>query len=348
MSIEKQPFGTLPDGRVVDLYTLKNNAGMTVEVINFGCRLIRVLTPDRNGAPGDVILGHRTLEEYYGHDFQGSLVGRYANRIAHAEFTIDGKTYHLAANDGENALHGGPGGYHQVLWTVADVTGGDAPSITFTHTSPDGDEGYPGKLEMRVVYTLSEDNALSLEYNAMSDAMTPINFTNHSYFNLSADPDRDVLDTQLKINADYVTAVDDGLIPTGGYVAVKGTPLDFTSFKTIGQDIHSDDPLVKKIGGYDHNYCILGAGMRKFAETIHPETGRRMEVFSDLPGMQLYTFNGGSPALGKNGKPYISHNGFCLETQFYPDSPHHASFPFAFQPAGVPFKTTTIYKFSVK
>lgn len=348
MSMERSVFGTLPDGREAALYTMKNAAGMTVEVTNYGCRLIRVLTPDREGRMADVILGHRTLGEYLGRDFQGSLVGRYANRIAHGEFTIDGRTYTLAKNDGKNALHGGPGGYHQVLWNVEETVDSDTPSITFTHTSPDGDEGYPGKLEMRVVYTLSADNALSLEYNAVSDAMTPINFTNHSYFNLSGDQGSNVLDTELEIRADYVTAVDEGLIPTGGYVAVKGTPLDFTAPKCIGQDIASDDPLVKGIGGYDHNFCILGSGLRKCAEAYHPGTGRRMEVFTDLPGMQLYTFNGGSPALGKNGKPYIPYNAFCLETQFYPDSPHHASFPFCFQPAGVPFKTTTIYKFSVK
>ena len=197
MSIVKSVFGTLPDGRTADLYTLKNKNGMTVDVTNYGCRIINLLVPDRDGNLGDVILGHRTLEEYLGRDFQGSLVGRYANRIAGGEFTIDGKTYTLYKNDGKNALHGGLKGYHQVLWTVSETVDSDTPSITFTHVSPDGDEGFPGKLEIKVVYTLSEDNAFSLEYNAVSDAATPINFTNHAYFNLSGDQGSDVKDTEL-------------------------------------------------------------------------------------------------------------------------------------------------------
>ncbi len=348
MSIVKSVFGTLPDGRTADLYTLKNKNGMTVDVTNYGCRIINLLVPDRDGNPGDVILGHRTLEEYLGRDFQGSLVGRYANRIAGGEFTIDGKTYTLYKNDGKNALHGGLKGYHQVLWTVSETVDSDTPSITFTHVSPDGDEGFPGKLEIKVVYTLSEDNAFSLEYNAVSDAATPINFTNHAYFNLSGDQGSDVKDTELMICADYVTAVDEGLIPTGDFLPVKGTPLDFTTPKAIGRDVPSDHSTVAKIGGYDHNFCILGTGMRKCAEAYHPATGRVMEAFTDLPGMQLYSFPHGGPALGKNGKPYVPFNGFCLETQFYPDSPNHANFPFSYQPAGVPFKTTTVYKFSVK
>lgn len=348
MSIVKSVFGTLPDGRTADLYTLKNKNGVTVTVTNYGCRFINIYTPDRDGNLGDVVLGHRTLEEYLGRDFQGSLIGRYANRIAGGEFTIDGKTYTLAKNDKNNAIHGGPTGYHQVLWNVAETVDSDTPSITFTHVSPDGDEGYPGKLDMKVVYSLSEDNALSLEYNAVSDAATPINFTNHSYFNLAGDQTTPVLDTELVIFAETVTAVNEALIPNGEFLPVKGTPLDFTTPKTIGRDLPSDHPTVAKIGGYDHNFCIDGTGMRKCAEAYHPATGRVMEVFTDLPGMQLYSFPSGSPALGKNGLPYCPFNAFCLETQFYPDSPHHENFPFRYQPAGEPFKTTTVYKFSAK
>ena len=223
MSVEKTVFGTLSDGREAALYTLKNAAGMTLVVTPYGCRIIQLLVPDKDGNLGDVVLGHRTLEEYFGANYQGTFVGRYANRIGGAEFTLNGKTYTLAKNDGNNTLHGGPGGYHQVLWD-AQAQDGEEPSITFTHTSPDGDEGYPGTLQMTVTYTLKKDNTLALRYDAVCDQETPFNPTNHSFFNLSGDPQKDVLGTYLTINSKASTAVSDDLIPTGEIVSLWAAP----------------------------------------------------------------------------------------------------------------------------
>lgn len=348
MSVEKSAFGTLPDGREAALYTLKNAAGMTLVVTPYGCRIIQLLVPDKNGKLEDVVLGHRSLEEYYGANFQGTFVGRYANRIGGAEFTLNGKTYTLAKNDGANTLHGGPGGYHQVLWG-AETQDGEEPSIVFTHESPDGDEGYPGNLKIKVTYTLKKDNTLSMQYDAVCDQETPFNPTNHSFFNLSGDPQKDVLGTYLTINATKSTKVSDDLIPDGDFVSVAGGPLDFTSPKKLGDDMFADDHMIQLCGGFDHNFCVDGEGFRKFAEAYEPESGRVMEVWSDLPGVQLYTFNKVTDDLiGKDGKPMKPHSALCLETQFYPDSVHHENFPFQYLQPGVPFSTKTEYRFSVK
>ena len=275
-------------------------------------------------------------------------MGRYANRIGGASFTLGGKEYPLAQNDGRNTLHGGPGGFHQVLWD-SQVTDGEEPSLVFTYTSPDGEEGYPGNLEMTVAYTVTKDNSLVLEYAATCDKETPYNPTNHSFFNLSGDPQKDVLGTYLTIHASNTTPVSDDLIPDGTVASVLGGPLDFTNTKPLGQDMFADDHLIQLCGGFDHNFCVDGEGFRKFAEAYEPESGRVMEVWSDLPGVQLYTFNGGDSGLtGKDGKPMGSHTAFCLETQFYPDSVHHAGFPFRYLQPGVPFATKTVYRFSAK
>lgn len=348
MSVEKKLFGTLPDGREVPSYTLKNAAGMTLVATPFGCRILQLLVPDKEGKLGDVVLGHRTLEEYYGANFQGTYVGRYANRIGGAQFTLNGKTYTLSKNDGENTLHGGPGGYHQVLFD-AQVQDGEEPSISFTHESPDGDEGYPGNLKVKVTYTLKKDNTLALQYDAVCDQATPFNPTNHSYFNLTGDPQKDVLGTYLTLNATRSTTVSDDLIPDGGFVSVLGGPLDFTSPKKLGDDMFAQDKLIQLCGGFDHNFCVDGEGFRKFGEAYEPESGRVMEVWSDLPGVQLFTFNKPDDGLvGKDGKPMQPHTALCLETQFYPDSVHHENFPFQYLQPGVPFSTTTEYRFSVK
>lgn len=348
MSVEKTIFGALPDGREAALYTLKNAGGMTLVTTPYGCRIIQLLVPDKQGSLGDVVLGHRTLEEYFGSNYQGTFVGRYANRIGGASFELNGKTYTLAKNDGNNTLHGGPGGYHQVLWT-AETQDGEEPSITFTHESPDGDEGYPGNLKLKVTYTLKKDNTLSLRYDAVCDQETPFNPTNHSFFNLSGDPQKDVLGTYLTINAKESTAVSDDLIPTGEIVSVLGGPLDFTSPKKLGDNMFADDHLIQLCGGFDHNFCVEGQGFRKFAQAYEPESGRVMEVWSDLPGVQLYTFNKPDEGLvGKDGSPMKPHSALCLETQFYPDSVHHGNFPFQYLQPGQPFSTVTEYRFSVK
>lgn len=348
MYAEISEFGRLPDGREVKLCTLENASGMRLEVINYGCRIVRLLTKDKAGNLGDVVLGHRTLEEYFGANYQGTFVGRYANRIGNAEFTLHGKTFQLSKNDGRNTLHGGPEGYHQVLWGIsASVTGGE-PAVIFTHTSPDGDEGYPGTLKMTVTYTLKNDDSLELKYEAVSDAETPFNPTNHSFFNLSGDPQKEILDTELAIYASRVTNVSEDLIPDGTFASVAGGPLDFIGGKKLGKDMFADDPMIRRCGGFDHNFCVDGEGFRKFAEAWEPESGRVMEVWSDLPGVQLYTFNSVSGLVGKDGLPMKPHTAFCLETQFYPDSVNHENFPFRYLQPGELFSTTTVYRFSVK
>lgn len=349
MSLTESLFGTLPDGREVPAFTLKNAAGAALTVTPYGCRILSLLVPDKNGVNGDVILGHATLEEYLGPDFQGTFVGRYANRIGGASLTIDGVTYALDKNNGENTLHGGRKGYHQVLFDVQSVEDSDTPSIVFTHISPDGDENYPGTLEISVQYTLTADTAVEITYRGTSDKKTVFNPTNHSFFNLKADGSKDVLSTVLKINASQVTAVSDDLIPTGELLPVSGTPLDFTTAKPIGQDIDADDHLIQLCGGFDHNFCADGAGLREIAEAYEPESGRVMTVFTDMPGVQLFTENhSNGRAKNKDGSPMIPHGAFCLETQFYPDSVHHENFPFRYVQPGEVFESKTIYKFSVR
>ncbi len=346
MSVRTSSFGLLPDGREAELYTLEKE-GMSLTVTNYGCRIVSLLTPDRQGGLGDVVLGHRTLEEYFGANYQGAFVGRYANRIGNAEFSLNGKTFYLSKNDGKNTLHGGPGGYHQVLWE-AQARDGEEPSVVFTHTSPDGDEGYPGELRMTVTYTLTKEGSLSLEYQAVSDRETPFNPTNHSFFNLSGDCQKDVLDTQLTIYASHVTSVSDDLIPDGALLPVAGGPLDFTRGKPLEKDMFADDHLIRLCGGFDHNFCVDGEGFRKIAEAYEPDSGRVMEVFSDMPGVQLYTFNSVDGLMGRDGAPMKPHTAFCLETQFYPDSVNHGNFPFRFLQPNERFSTRTVYKFSVK
>lgn len=349
MSVEKAVFGALPDGREVALYTLRARSGMTLVTTPYGCRIIRLLVPDRLGRLGDVILGHRTLEEYFGADYHGAFIGRYANRIGGAQFVLDGKTYSLPANDGANTLHGGPGGYHQVLWEASVQEEGDEPSITYTYESPDGEEGFPGSLKLQVTYTLKKDNTLSLEYTGTSDQATPFNPTNHAFFNLSGDHQKEVLSTWLQLNAEETTTVSDGLIPDGNIVSTLGGPLDFTAGKELGKDMFADDHLIQLCGGFDHNLCIKGEGFRQFGQVWDPDSCRAMEIWSDLPGVQLYTFNSVDEGiLGKDGLPMKPHTAFCLETQFYPDSVHHENFPFQYLQPGQPFTTRTEYRFSVK
>lgn len=345
MSIVKAVFGTAPCGKAVDLYTMKNAIGTELQVLTYGLRIHKLLVHDKNGNLGDVVLGYDKLEKYFGADFQGCFVGRYANRIGKAQFTLNGKTYQLSKNDGNNTLHGGPGGYHQVVWDVESVQDGDEPSITFAHVSPDGDENYPGTLKMKITYSLSAQNEVKLCYEAVCDAETPFNPTNHSFFNLSGDHSKTVYDTEMKINASAITAVDDELIPTGEIVPVAGTPLDFTAGKELGRDMFAKEHTIQLNGGFDHNFCVDGTGMRLHAVATHPESGRTMEVYSDMPGIQLYTFNKASGAAAKNGVVMKDHTAFCLETQFYPDSVNHPNFPFAYLQPGKPFCSTTIYKF---
>lgn len=345
MTVETKAFGTLPDGRPVHAYTLRNGNGMEAVITDYGCRILSLMVKDRGGVPGDVVLGHRTLEEYFGKNYQGAAIGRFGNRIGGAAFTVDGKAYTLAKNDGENSLHGGPGGFHQALW-AADCR---EDELAFTLESPDGEEGFPGTVQASITYRLTEEDALEITYRAQSDQKTPFNPTNHSFFNLSGDPSKDVLGTELTINAQQVTAVSDDLIPTGAFIRVADGPLDFRSPKPLGRDMFAQDHLIQLCGGFDHNFCADGQGYRKIAEAHEPESGRRMEVFTDMPGVQLYTFNVPDQGLtGKDGKPMGPHTAFCLETQFYPDSVHHGHFPGGWLEPGVEFVSRTAYKFSVQ
>lgn len=340
-------FGKLPDGTEVPVYTLQNGSGMTMEVIPYGCRIISLYVKDREGTAGNVILGHRTLEEYYA-DYHGAVIGRYANRIKAGKFTLNGKTYQLEKNDGDNSLHGGPGGFHNVMWTVEETAPRDgAAEITFTYTSADGEEGFPAELQTTVKYTLTADNTLRIDYTAKSDAETVVNLTNHAYFNLSGKHDRDILDTELVIYAPFATEKDAQLIPTGKLIPVSGKALDFTVTKPLGQDMFSTEKTVSQCGGYDHNFCVEGKGFRRFAQAYDPSSGRVMDVYCDLPGVQLYTFN---EAFGTNsdGMPMKPHTAFCLETQYYPDSPNQPSFPFTTVKPGAPLVTRTEYHFSTK
>ena len=349
MSVTESVFGTLLNGAVVKAYTLQNASGASLTVTPYGCRILRLQMPDRNGVLGDVVLGHATLEEYLGMDFHGSFVGRYANRIGGAKMKIDGVICALDQNDGRNSLHGGRGGYHQILFAVKEITDGDSPSIEFTYTSPDGEESYPGTLEVSVKYTLTAENELVMDYRGETDKKTVFNPTNHAFFNLSGDPQKPVYDTELTIHAETITAVRDDLIPTGELLPVSGTPLDFRTAKPIGQDIRDSSPLTQLTGGYDHNFCGTGEGFREMAVAYDPESGRGVTVLSDRPGVQLYTMNTVDEGVkNRDGSQMQPHTAFCLETQFYPDSPNRPEFPFAYVEPGKPLISKTVYRFFTK
>lgn len=346
MSIVSHIFGFLPDGREVMAYTLKNTNGLEFEVIPYGCRLIKILTKDRDGKVGDIILGHDQLDDYYGHNFHGSFVGPCANRISKGSFELDGVIYKLDKNNGNNTVHSGEQGLHQVLWNVVEIIDTETPSIRFSYEKKDGECGFPGNLVINVTYSLSSDNTITMSYLGKSDKKTIFNPTNHSFFNLSGDFSQTILNTELMIDADYITEVNDELIPTGQLISVKNTPYDFSHLKKIGKDIYSQDHGLVTNGGYDHNYCLNGQGFRKVAQAYDPKSGRNMDVYTDMPGLQLYTFNRATPLVGKNGIPFSNHSAFCLETQFYPDSIHQPTFPFQVLESNKPLETVTGYHFS--
>jgi len=343
-TITEKPFGNYYNAPVTE-YTLTNSSGMQASILNYGGTITKLMVPDRNGKMGDVVLGFETFGGYMQKKdpYIGALVGRYANRIANAKFTMDGKTYKLAPNNFGNSLHGGNVGFDKVIWNTEKI--GDS-SLKLTYQSKDGEEGYPGNLNVQVIYTLGADNSLKIDYTATTDQATPVNLTNHSYFNLSAGKDSTVLDHVLKLDADKYTPVNDQLIPTGQIANVKGTPLDFTTPKAIGKDIGS----VK--GGFDHNWILnkRGTELQEAATVYDPGSGRYMEVLTTQPGIQFYSGNflNGDLQLTKEGQIYIPHSGLCLETQHYPDSPNEPSFPNTILRPGETYRQTTVYKFSVK
>ena len=346
LRVEKQPYGKLPDGREVDLYTLTNAAGMRVKLITFGALTVGVEVPDRDGKLTDVTLGYPTLEGWLDNpNYFGATVGRYANRIAKGNFSLDGSTYTLATNNGENHLHGGIKGFHKVLWDAQPVETGDAVGVRFTYLSKDGEEGYPGNLKVAALYSLTRDNEFKAEFSATTDKPTIVNLAHHSYWNLAGPAAGDILDHVLTINADRYTPVDAGLIPTGELAAVKGTPLDFTTPTPIGKRI------VQLDGGYDHNF-VLNQGdeaLTLAARVADPKSGRVMEIHTDQPGMQFYSGNflDGS-VTGKGGVVYGKHFGLCLETQHFPDSPNKPNFPTVVLRPGETYRHTMVHKFTTQ
>ena len=343
-------FGKTIDGTEAQLFTLTNAHGLKATITNYGGTLTSLLVPDKNGKLGDVILGFDNVSGYQSPAFRksnpyfGALIGRYGNRIKGGQFTLDGKTYNLAKNNGPNSLHGGNKGYDQVLWQAQPDATTDGQSLTLTYESKDGEEGYPGNLHLSVRYTLTPDNALEIDYTATTDKATPLNLTNHAYFNLNYGADKDVLGHEVTLPADRYTVVDATLIPTGELRPVKGTPFDFTTSHTIGERIGQVP------GGYDHNWVLNTATGQHAAATVYePVSGRTMEVTTDQPGVQFYTGNFLDGTLkGKGDTVYGKRYGFCLETQHFPDSPNQPKFPSTILKPGETFHSTSSYKFGVR
>ncbi|MBP3323225.1 MAG: galactose mutarotase [Clostridia bacterium] len=347
MSIEKYLFDKLPSGKEVTGYVMKNANGMTVDVLTYGLRIRNLLVPNKDGGLTDVILGYDSIDNYLD-DYQGTFVGRYANRIGKAKFTIDGTEYQLDKNNNDNSLHGGIEGFSYIVFNVKEIIDGDEPAIVFNYLSPDGDQHFPGNLDVTVTYKLTSDNQLQFTYEGVSDKKTPFNPTNHAFFNIDKDHSETIFDTELKINASYITPVEDDLIPTGEIASVDNTPYDFRISKLLGADMFSKDHSINLCGGFDHNFCVDGEGYREHAVAYCKDTGIELSVWSDMPGVQLYTFNKPPVKMGKNGIIHAPHTSFCLETQFYPDSPNQPSFPFEFLEPGKKFISKTAYKFAVK
>ena len=351
-TVNPDDFEAVIDGDSINLYTLTNKNGLRADFTNYGQRLIALHVPDKNGAMGDVVLGLPTLDEYMNgpkNNF-GAVIGRYGNRIAKGEFSIKNTKYTLAKNNGENHLHGGNIGFESVIWKARQTA---ANQIEFTRVSPDMEEGYPGNLDVKVTYVLSDNNELKIIYEANTDKTTIINLTNHSYFNLKGEGMGDVNDHVMMINASSYTPVDNGLIPIGTIESVEGTPFDFTTPKTIRRDLDSNHAQMVIGGGYDHNFVLNESpknseGLVLAARVTEPTSGRIMEVYTSEPGVQLYggNFLNGS-SIGKSGKPYMKRNAFCLETQHFPDSPNQPNFPSTLLEPGDKYKSTTVYKFDV-
>lgn len=344
MSVQAKQFGTTKNGEEVTLYTLENKNGMKAEFIDYGAIIVSLFVPDQDGKLDDVVLGFDDVAGYEANGcFFGALIGRHGNRIGGAAFELNGVTYELEKNDGENNLHGGTPGYHKVMYQVE--TSDD--SVTFFRTSPDMEQGYPGNLNLRVTYTLTDDNELKITYTAKSDQDTLCNMTNHSYFNLKGHDGGEITDHNVWIKANGFTETSDDLIPNGNIVDVTGTPMDFRTKKAIGDDIGADYRPLVIAGGYDHNYALdkKPGEVEKVAELSEDRSGRTMEVYTDLPGMQLYTGNFIEKENGKGGTVYTKRNGVCFETQFFPNSIHVPSFDSCVLKAGETFTSTTIYRF---
>lgn len=352
MSIEKKFYGKTTDGKDVYMFTLSNNKGVTANIINLGGAIVELLVPDRNGKTDDITLGYDNVKDYeVNNPHFGALIGRYGNRIGKAQFELNGKIYNLAKNDGNNHLHGGNKGFDRVVWEAEIINHNGLEALQLTYLSKDGEENYPGNLQAKVIYSLNDESELKLEYFAECDQDTIANLTNHAYFNLAGHASGDILKHQLKLNAVKFTPIDDEYITTGEIRDVKGTPFDFTELTEIGARINEEDEQLKNGNGYDHNFVLNAGGknLEKAAEVYEPSSGRVMEVFTTKPGIQFYSGNflDGSD-IGKGGVAYTQRTGFCLETQFFPNSTAHKHFPSPILRAGEKYNYTTIYKFSIR
>lgn len=342
----------MADGTPVDLYTLTNDTGVEARIMTYGGIVVSLKVPDRHGDLGDVVLGYDTLEGYLrDNPYFGALIGRYGNRIAKGRFTLDGKVYRLARNNGKNHLHGGIKGFDKVIWKATEARRENGVGLQLTYLSRDGEEGYPGNLSVTVVYTLTHNNELRIDYAATTDKKTIVNLTNHSYFNLAGAGKGNILGHEMMLDADRFTPVDKGLIPTGELREVKGTPMDFTEPTPIGARIDRQDEQLIFGLGYDHNWVLnhKNGTLALAARVFEPTTGRSMEVYTTEPGIQFYSGNFLDGAItGKNGKVYHKRYGFCLETQHFPDSPNKPQFPSTVLNPGQEYRQTTIYKFSAQ
>ncbi|MBO5248868.1 MAG: galactose mutarotase [Clostridia bacterium] len=345
MSVQGKEFGRTADGRTVTVYRITNKNGAYVDVLDYGCTLQSICVPNRDGTLTDVCLGYDTVTEYEENDgYLGAFVGRHANRIGKGEFVLNGQAYSLAVNNGPNHLHGGLKGFDKVIWSACVAS----DRLIFSHTSPDGDEGYPANLMMSVTYCFDDSNTLTLIYDAVSDGDTVVNFTNHCYFNLNGQGTGTATDHLLQVNADAFTENDGDCLPTGKILSVEGTPFDFRTSKPIGRDIGADDENLKNGSGYDHNFVLQGEGLREVAVLSSEKTGIVMTTRTTQPGVQVYTANFLTYRGGKNGTRYSVRDGVCLETQHFPDALHHENFPSVVLKQGEEYHQITQYAFTVK
>ncbi len=349
-SITQRPFGKTKNGQAVSLYTLTNARGAQVKITNYGGIVQSILVPDRRGRLGDVALGFDSIPRYEKDSpYFGALIGRYGNRIAKGRFTLDGQTYKLFVNNGPNSLHGGKVGFDKKVWTAVPVRRPGGVGLALSYLSKDGEEGYPGNLDVTVVYTWTDDDALRIVYTAKTDKDTVFNPTNHSYFNLGGAGNGTILGTRLTVNADRFSVVDKTQIPTGVQRPVAGTPFDFRRPHAIGERIDRPDAQLKTGSGYDHNFVINGSGLRLAVRAYDPRSGRVLTEYTDQPGVQLYTSNFLTGTLkGKGGKTYAHRGAFALEAQHFPDSPNHPEFPTTELKPGETYHQTTVYQFSVR
>jgi len=350
--VTREQFGKLPDGGSVELFTLTNRHGIEVRAMTYGAIITSIRTPDRHGTSADIVLGFDSLGGYLaGSPYFGAVVGRYANRIAGGRFTLDGVTYRLARNNGPNTLHGGTRGFDKVLWSAQPFQTDSTSGVVFQYESRDGEEGYPGTLQVKTTYALTDDNELDIEYEAVTDKATPINLSQHTYWNLHGDGRGDILDHVLTLNASAYTPVDSTLIPTGKLSSVDGTPFDFRKPTAIGARIDANDEQLRRAGGYDHSFVVRrsGPGLVHAAQLVEPTTGRTLDVWTTEPGVQVYTGNFLDGTItGKDGRKYARRGAICLETAHFPDTPNHPSFPSAVLRPGQEFTSRTVFAFGVR